>query len=140
MRERADKTMLRPKLIGTISAESVRELYRKHTAKQMAIWIAARDGLDENSIPKKLDKPKLFKEMYPVLCKWMEEKGFCIKSKNVTAKARAALALAVSVQVKIIIVHVRQLILIICMYFNRNVIEKVAKASLKSGPTVTDAL
>ena len=112
MRERADKTMRRPKLIGTISAESIRELYRKHTAKKMATWIAARDGLDEKNIPKKLVKPKLFKEMYPVLCKWMEEKGFCIKSKNVTAKAKAALALAVSVQVKIIIMHVHQSLLL----------------------------
>lgn len=99
MRARADKTMNRPKHIGTMSCNSIRELYRKHTAKQMATWIAAREGLQDQELPKNPDKLKLFKEMYPVLVKWMEDKGFSIKTGNVTAKAKAALALAVSVKV-----------------------------------------
>ena len=112
MRIRADQAMHRPKLKGPMSADSIRELYRKHTAKQMAIWVAARDNMEEKDVPKKPDKLKMFKEMYPILYKWMEENGFCMKTANVTVKAKAALALAVAVKVTIIIMHVCESLLL----------------------------
>ena len=79
MRLRADRVFKRPKLTGSLSANSIRDLYRKHTAKQMTKWILARDGREDEDPPSNLKKEKLFKEMYPLLCAWMEEKGFCLK-------------------------------------------------------------
>ena len=97
MRLRADRVFKRPMLTPPLSAESIRELYRKHTAKQMAAWIYARDGREDEDPPSNPKKEKVFKEMYPVLCACMERKGFCLKSKNITAKAKALLALTKSI-------------------------------------------
>ena len=97
MRLRADNVFKRPKIKTPLSAKSIRELYTKHTAKQMWKWIAARDGRTDEEPPSNLDKPKLFKEMYPVLCEWMEQKGFCLKTKSITAKAKTLKALAMTV-------------------------------------------
>ena len=97
MRLRADRVFKRPMLTPPLSAESIRELYRKHTAKQMTAWIYARDGREDEDPPSNPKKEKVFKEMYPVLCACMERKGFCLKSKNITAKAKALLALTKSI-------------------------------------------
>lgn len=94
MRARADRVFKRPTINAPLSAKSIRNLYNKHKAKQMWKWIAARDGRENVEPPSNLDKEKLFKEMYPVLYEWMEEKGFCLKTTNITAKAKTLKALA----------------------------------------------
>ena len=99
MAERADSAVVRAKLKGPLSAKSVCELYRKMSAKNMQKWALARDGRENeqgNTNPK---KPKEFKNMYPFLSHWMEEKGFSLKTQNVTPKAIVMTALANAVKV-----------------------------------------
>ena len=96
---RADAVVRRPKLVGVLTAEKVRELYRKMTANDMQKWNLFRDGREKeigNIKPKKNDE---FKKMYPLLTSWMEKHGHSLKSENVTAKSIAMIALANSVQV-----------------------------------------
>ena len=107
MRLRADKVFKRPTLMAPLSAESIRELYRKQTANQMQEWIFARDGREDEEPPSNPKKDKVFKEMYPVLYAWMERKGFCLKSKNITAKAKAMLALTKSINKRNTTIYVR---------------------------------
>ena len=80
-------------MLHYLQSASIRNLYNKHKAKQMWKWIAARDGREDVEPPSNLDKEKLFKEMYPVLYEWMEERGFCLKTTNITAKAKTLKAL-----------------------------------------------
>ena len=99
MRERADRAVKRPKFTGPLSAEKIRDFYSTHTAKQMEGWIAARDGREDEESSSAPQKEDLFREMYPVLSNWMDDKGFCIKTTNTTAKAKALIALAKTVKV-----------------------------------------
>ena len=99
MASRADASVVRPKMRGELNAEKIRELYRKMTANDMEMWILARDGREKEKGNKKPKKDLCFKGMYPMLYRWMQEHGFCLKSSNLIAKGVAMKALAVIVVV-----------------------------------------
>ena len=95
---RADAMVTRPRLNGGLDPEAIRVLYRKTKLQTMQIWCLARDGRD-SSAKVSSDKGVLFKQMYPVLCEYMEKLGERLKKNNATAKAAGIKALATGVQV-----------------------------------------
>ena len=87
MTAREDASVIRPTLEGDVSAASIRELYRKMTAKDMHMhmWILVRDGRENEKGNTKPDKATVFKQMYPMLTQWMQQHGYCLKQANATA-------------------------------------------------------
>ena len=99
MAARTDASVTKPTLEGDVNASSIRELYRKMTAKDMHMWILTRYGRENEKGNTKPNKETVFKQMYPILFQWMKQRGHCLKESNVTAKKHAMKALVQSIQV-----------------------------------------
>ena len=61
------------------------------------MWILVRDGRENEKDNTKSDKTTVFKQMYPMLTQWMQQRGHCLKQANVTAKSHSMKALTQSV-------------------------------------------